>query len=67
MQSVVGISENLIQQYRSLYAELNTTEHARTLERIRRSVFRPARETAPEPMGEPVAKVPTPGEKGGHP
>jgi hypothetical protein len=35
MQSIVGISENLIQQYRSLYAELNTTEHARTLERIR--------------------------------
>lgn len=67
MQSVVGISENLIQQYRTLYAELNTAEHARTLERIRRSVFRPARKTAPEPMEKPVSGVPTPGEKGGHP
>ena len=39
MQSVIGISENLIQQYRELYAELNTPEHTRTLERLKRTVF----------------------------
>lgn len=67
MQSIVGISENLIQQYRSLYVELNTAEHARTLERIRRSVLRHAQETDPEPMLlEPVSGWPAPREKGGH-
>jgi Protein of unknown function (DUF1670) len=39
MQSVIGISENLIQQYRSLYVELNVPEYSRTLERLKRTVF----------------------------
>jgi hypothetical protein len=48
MQSVIGISENLIEQYRTLYAELNVAEHGRALARIRRSVFHPEREHGPE-------------------
>lgn len=40
MQSVVGISENLIGQYRDLYAALNTPPHQRTLERLKRTVLR---------------------------
>lgn len=58
MQSVIGISENLIEEYRVLYHELNVAEHERALERIRRSVFRPTEEvestpetTAPDPIG----------------
>lgn len=39
MQSVIGISESLIQQYRTLYHELNVPEHSRTLERLKRTVF----------------------------
>jgi hypothetical protein len=35
MQSVIGISESLIGQYRALYAELNVPEHARALERLK--------------------------------
>jgi hypothetical protein len=41
MQSVIGISENLIEQYRALYNELNVPEYARTLERLKRTVFQP--------------------------
>lgn len=48
MQSVIGISENLIEQYRTLYAELNVAEHGRALARIRRSVFHPEREQGSE-------------------
>jgi hypothetical protein len=39
MQSVIGISENLIEQYRALYRELDIPQHQRTLERLKRSVF----------------------------
>ena len=39
MQSVIGISANLIAQYRSLYAELNVPEYERTLGRLKRQVF----------------------------
>lgn len=39
MQSVIGISENLIQQYRQLYKELNVPPYQRTLERLKRTVF----------------------------
>jgi len=39
MQSVIGISESLIQQYRTLYSELNVPEHSRTLERLKQTVF----------------------------
>jgi hypothetical protein len=65
MQSVVGISENLIQEYRRLYAELNVAEHARTLERIRRSVLQP--DTADESPTAPAPESPPRGEKGGPP
>jgi len=41
MESVVGISENLIEQYRDLYADLNTPRHHRTLERLKRTVLHP--------------------------
>lgn len=41
MQSVVGISENLIQQYRTLYIDLNTPEHSHTLQRLKRSILTP--------------------------
>lgn len=41
MESVVGISDNLIGQYRDLYAALNTPRHQRTLERLKRTVLRP--------------------------
>jgi hypothetical protein len=59
MQSVIGISENLIEQYRVLYAELNVPEYARTLERLKRTVFQPR--TAPYQPPD-AAKTP---EKGG--
>jgi len=39
MQSVIGISENLIEEYRDLYDELNTSRHQRTLERLKRTVL----------------------------
>ena len=45
MQSVVGISESLIAQYSALYEELNVPEYARTLERLKRSVFTAGPET----------------------
>lgn len=41
MQSVIGISENLIEQYRALYCELNVPEHQRTLQRLQQAVFAP--------------------------
>jgi hypothetical protein len=59
MQSVIGISENLIEQYRVLYAELNVPEYARTLERLKRTVFQP--QTTPH---QPPDATKTP-EKGG--
>ncbi len=42
MQSVIGISKNLIEQYQALYAELNVPEHTRALERLKRTVFSPS-------------------------
>lgn len=39
MQSVLGISENLIQQYRDLYRELDCPAYTRTLERLKQSVL----------------------------
>lgn len=41
MQSIIGISENLIEQYRVLYAELNVAEHERVLERLKRTITEP--------------------------
>ena len=63
MQSIIGISENLIEQYRALYAELSVPEHARTLERLKRTVFHPSSEpktALDQPLAPPAA-----GEKGG--
>jgi transcription initiation factor IIE alpha subunit len=39
MESVIGISVNLINQYLDLYDELNVPEHVRTLERLKRTVL----------------------------
>jgi biotin operon repressor len=39
MRSVVGISSGLIEQYRALYAELNAPSYARTLARLKQSIF----------------------------
>jgi hypothetical protein len=41
MQSVMGISTNLIEQYRQLYADLDTPEHQFTLQRLKRQILDP--------------------------
>lgn len=46
MQSVIGISVNLINEYRTLYEELNHPHHQRTLQRLQQVVLAPA--SAPE-------------------
>jgi hypothetical protein len=66
MQSVIGISENLIEQYRNLYDELHVPEHARALQRIRRSVFRRARGMEPGSAAKPESSDPTRAQKRGH-
>ncbi len=63
MESVIGISENLIEQYQALYAELNVPEHARALERLKRTVFCPPREL--EIGRDPEGLVTAAGKKGG--
>lgn len=63
MESVIGISENLIKQYQALYAELNVPEHARALERLKRTVFCPPREL--ETGRDPEGLVTATGKKGG--
>jgi AraC-like DNA-binding protein len=42
MRSVVGISPGLIEQYRALYAELNVPAYARTLARLKQTIFAPS-------------------------
>ena len=59
MQSVIGISENLISQYRELYAELNVPEYQRTLQRLQRAVLTPTAE------GKTTSSEGSEGEKGG--
>lgn len=67
MQSVIGISENLIQQYQALYAELNVPEYQRTLDRLRQTVPRPnLTEEQPE-RPENQDPAPDEGKKGGVP
>lgn len=63
MQSIIGISQGLIEEYRALYAELNVPIYARTLARLKQTVFPSASDlnAAPEPLTGPV--VP---EKGGN-
>lgn len=63
MQSVVGISENLIRQYRALYIELSVPEHARTLERLKRTIIHPSVET--EMISDQPNIPPAAGKKGG--
>ncbi len=41
MQSVIGISKNLIEQYRQLYAGLNRPEYQLTLTRLKRLILTP--------------------------
>lgn len=63
MQSVIGISKNLVEQYQALYAELNVPEHIRTLERLKQTVFSLSTETktaSDQPDVSPAA-----GKKGG--
>jgi hypothetical protein len=63
MQSVTGISENLIEEYRALYRELNVPEHARALERLKGTILRPSVEAAgADNASEADAEA---GEKGG--
>ena len=65
MESVIGISENLIQQYRALYTELKTPEYERTLERLKRTVLHPP--SGSDEKGGPGGRssVPLEGEKRG--
>lgn len=63
MQSIINISENLIDQYRSLYAELNVPEHTRTLGRLKGTILRPTVELASTPDTSNAG--PDAGEKGG--
>jgi AraC-like DNA-binding protein len=62
MQSVIGISPGLIEEYRALYAELNVSPYGRTLARLKQTVFpsTPELNAAAEPLAGPVAL-----EKGG--
>lgn len=48
MRSILGISENLIAQYQDLYHELDTPEHARTLERLKGTVMPANSESPPD-------------------
>ena len=61
MQSVIGISSNLIEQYRQLYAELNQPEYQTVLTRLKRVILTPvtAQETASD------SSAPVEWEKGG--
>lgn len=63
MQSVIGISRKLIEQYRALYAELNVPEYTRVLRRLRGSILSP--QTEPESVQESLAELATTGQKGG--
>lgn len=65
MQSVIGISENLIQQYQNLYVELSVPENLRTLERLQRAVFHPSLERKQETSQESTDATPTNGEEKG--
>jgi hypothetical protein len=67
MQSVVGISENLIRQYQELYAELNVPEYQRTLDRLRQKVFHPSAASEESANQDDPAPPQPAGEKGGRP
>lgn len=63
METVVGISMNLIAQYRALYAELNVPEHADTLNRLKRTILPTAADVPASPAGLPDSSER--GQKGG--
>jgi hypothetical protein len=65
MESVIGISENLIQQHRALYSELKVPEYERTLERLKRTVFHPSSKTEEKTRQETRSTVAVEGEKRG--
>ena len=63
MQSVIGVSENLVTQYQGLYAELDVAEYERALSRLKQVVFEPNWATEPpQALTEPSHEA---GEKGG--
>jgi len=61
MESVIGISVNLIEQYRALYAELNVPEHAWTLERLKGTISH----ASPSASAEHPLTLTEEGQKGG--
>jgi len=63
MQSVIGISENLIAQYQALYDELDEPEYQRVLDRLKQAVFHPS--TADQNDTERADDAQTADEKGG--
>ena len=64
MQSVIGTSEGLIQQYRALYSELNVPEYARTLARLKQVVFHPTAHPGNHKAGQHSAPNVTQGKRG---
>ena len=65
MQSVIGLSEHLLQQYHDFYRELNVPEYHRTLERLKRAIFHPPMERKQETSQESIHIVPVvPARKG---
>jgi hypothetical protein len=63
MQSIIGISPNLIEQYRALYDELNVPEYARVLDRLKGRILGPP--TGPDSVGDPLKEPETTAQKGG--
>jgi hypothetical protein len=55
MQSIIGTSPNLIEQYRSLYDELNVPQYARVLQRLKGTILGPPAgpDSARYPQNEP--------------
>lgn len=66
MQSVIGISEQLIGQYQTLYQELNVPEHERTLARLKRTILRPEAARAYAQTDEPDSYSAEMSKKGGN-
>lgn len=63
MQSVIGISENLIAQYQALYDELNEPAYQRVLDRLKQAAFHPS--TSDPDDAEQGADTQAADEKGG--
>ena len=63
MQSIIGISPNLIEQYRALYDELHVPEYARVLDRLKGTILGPP--TGPQSVRAPLNEPETMAQKGG--